>query len=732
MTPEGIVVAAVEEYFSQSQFQKFSIEKEYIVQMGRDKRRADVVLVDRKGHLAAIAECKQEGVNGNGIDQLKSYLSATATTWGMFANSEDDNQWKFYQNLGKNEFKEITRSKFERRVVKNGTNLLTRVSDFFLGFFQPGSSEPEPEDSSNGEMPNIDFREESLPDTNPDTDNVTIKPSIGGRIFVNNDHQNAENTTFENAENTTPNETLYYSADNGFASAAKVRGITEALREHIDIIVRSNDLEITPSLEQLQTEINQLIEKREYLEDDKQNQERKITEVKEELAKKRVHRAGLAVKQEASAGDQGSVLSEDPSSDSKVSQPIQEEMDTLKTEINTLEKDIERTSQELETKEVERAGLQVEFEEPTQTELNAPAVENESQIPSQQGFSPHQWILAGFATFALLGLLFYLFIFYASAGDKAFTAGSGTVEQRLNEIVNPFAFLQAFEKGQINWFILTFPFIFIVLALVTHLCWEHKARWLLLSVLAATFTLDFIIAIKISRNIYEAKRARGLLRAGEAGNLAEWSLWNLDVFAVLFLGFAISLLLGFGLYWVLRIWNSRAPKKVELEQSEQLEKQIRAERKPHSIQLRILEVQIQHLENRRESLNKQREDSLNKLKDLRDEQEGLEIPYPIEVEIARSKVEMETLQAEIDQSNKEIDRIQGEIDSYQDKIDGLVGAQREKVKKISEMEAQVKEFVTGWSRYVTHKTTELPDEISTQLEEIRAVADETLKAYKAS
>ena len=732
MTPEGIVVAAVEEYFSQSQFQKFSIEKEYIVQMGRDKRRADVVLVDRKGHLAAIAECKQEGVNGNGIDQLKSYLSATATTWGMFANSEDDNQWKFYQNLGKNEFKEITRSEFERRVVKNGTNLLTRVSDFFSRFFQPGPSEPEPEDSSNGETPNIDFREESLPDINPDTDNVTIKPSIGGRIFVNTDHQNQVNSTLENEVDPTPNETLYYSADDGFASAAKARGVTKALREHIDIIVRSRDLEITPSPEQFQTKIDQLIEKRDDLENDKQDQEREITEMKEELAKKEVHLAGLKVEQEISAGDQGSVLSEDPSSDSKVSQGIQKEMNDLKKKKKKLEKKIESNSRALETKEVERTGLQVELEAPTQIELNAPAVENGSQILSQQGFSFHQWMLAGFATLALLGLLVYLFIFYASAGDKAFTAGSGTVQQSLNEIVNPFAFLQAFKKGQTNWFILTFPFIFIVLALVTHLCWEHKERWLLLSVLSVTFTLDFIIAIKISQNVYEAKKARGLLIADEAGNLTEWSLWNLDVFAVLFLGFAISLLLGFGLYWVLRVWNSKAPKKVEVEQSEQLEKKIKAEKNQFLVQLANLNAQIQNLEGRRKSLNEQRDDCQNSLKELLYEQEDLEIPYPIEVEIARSKTEMEILQVKINQGNVQINRIQEKIDDYQAKINDLAKAQREKVKKISEMEAQVKVFVTGWSRYVTHKTTELTDEISMQLEEIRAVTDETLKTYTTS
>ena len=118
MTPEGIVVEAVERYFSQSKFRKFAIMKEYAIQMGSDNRRTDVVLVNSEGNLAAIAECKKIGVEGKGIDQLKSYLSATDTPLGIFANSPEPDSWNFHENLGKNRFREITtRSEFEKRVV---------------------------------------------------------------------------------------------------------------------------------------------------------------------------------------------------------------------------------------------------------------------------------------------------------------------------------------------------------------------------------------------------------------------------------------------------------------------------------------------------------------------------------------------------------------------------------------------------------------------------------------
>lgn len=121
MTPEGIVVEEVVRYFSDPRFQKFSIEKEYPIQMGSDNRRADVVLVDSADRLVAVAECKRVGVEGQGLDQLKSYLSATDTRFGIFANSIYPAAWDFYENLGRNQVRPMTRSEFEERVV-NGEN----------------------------------------------------------------------------------------------------------------------------------------------------------------------------------------------------------------------------------------------------------------------------------------------------------------------------------------------------------------------------------------------------------------------------------------------------------------------------------------------------------------------------------------------------------------------------------------------------------------------------------
>ena len=109
---EAIVVEAVVNYFSGTKFQEFIIETENSIQMGTALRRADIVLLDDEGHFIAIAECKQTGVVNYGHKQLQSYLCATDTPFGIFANSTDPDAWEFYENLGRNQFKEITLGQF--------------------------------------------------------------------------------------------------------------------------------------------------------------------------------------------------------------------------------------------------------------------------------------------------------------------------------------------------------------------------------------------------------------------------------------------------------------------------------------------------------------------------------------------------------------------------------------------------------------------------------------------
>ncbi len=92
--------------------------KECQIQFGARNGIADVVLADGNGSFAAIAECKGAGYVGHGIEQLKSYLSATDTRFGVFANrAKDLNQWKFYENRRRNQIEEIEKPEFEDAVV---------------------------------------------------------------------------------------------------------------------------------------------------------------------------------------------------------------------------------------------------------------------------------------------------------------------------------------------------------------------------------------------------------------------------------------------------------------------------------------------------------------------------------------------------------------------------------------------------------------------------------------
>jgi len=127
---EGIVVGAVERYFNAPRFndQEFSTQREYEIQMGSVKRRADVVLVDSDGNLAVIAECKPGGHEGDGINQLKSYLCATDTRFGIFANSTNPTNWQFFENRRRNQFDKIACSKFEDGVIE-GIATRKRLAD---------------------------------------------------------------------------------------------------------------------------------------------------------------------------------------------------------------------------------------------------------------------------------------------------------------------------------------------------------------------------------------------------------------------------------------------------------------------------------------------------------------------------------------------------------------------------------------------------------------------------
>ena len=127
--PEDLVKDAVYDYFDGLEVKGFSPDTESQIQFGSRDGSADVVLADGDGTFAVIAECKGSSIMGYGIEQLKSYLCATDTRFGVFANSTDGpDSWSFFENLRYNQFQEIDRSEFEKGIVK-GITLRKQLKD---------------------------------------------------------------------------------------------------------------------------------------------------------------------------------------------------------------------------------------------------------------------------------------------------------------------------------------------------------------------------------------------------------------------------------------------------------------------------------------------------------------------------------------------------------------------------------------------------------------------------
>ena len=119
---EKEVCEAVKTYF-QDNFNNFTINTECGIQFGASKCRkhgiADlVVLKDVAGHWLAIVECKSEkvGYTEQGRGQLRSYLSATDTRFGILAACGNPDNWVYCENFRSNVFTEKDKSYFEKHV----------------------------------------------------------------------------------------------------------------------------------------------------------------------------------------------------------------------------------------------------------------------------------------------------------------------------------------------------------------------------------------------------------------------------------------------------------------------------------------------------------------------------------------------------------------------------------------------------------------------------------------
>lgn len=119
---EAVVEQEVSRYFT-DRFPLFSVSRQCEVQFGTRHGIADVVLhqpiKEEKGYFVAIAECKKWPLpilRGRAKAQLKSYMSATNTQYGVLAVGTDPRNWEFCENKFNNWFASIDREIFEKSV----------------------------------------------------------------------------------------------------------------------------------------------------------------------------------------------------------------------------------------------------------------------------------------------------------------------------------------------------------------------------------------------------------------------------------------------------------------------------------------------------------------------------------------------------------------------------------------------------------------------------------------
>ena len=515
----------------------------------------------------------------------------------------------------------------------------------------------------------------------------------------------------------------YYSADNGFTCAAAGRGITEALQEHLNIIVRDEELATEMSRSQIQEEIDALVEDKERLEQQKLDCQDSIRTLTEELTEKEIELSEL---------------------NAELAAPIHADMLSSEDDrIEELKNEIDEKTLELEGKQVEKAALETDLAAPTAIELDPPAPG--TTLPSaKQRFTRPELIFTIIATLTLLGLILYICVFYGSAGEKAFTAVGAETEQELNEIIDSQAFFQALLEST-NLLILTFPIIFIMLAIVIHPSLEKilsghgkKADWYFLVISGLmVFLFDVIIAVRISRNMFDARQGhagksldiltkQGLensdaAKRAQATLSEEWPLRSLDIpldiGSVLFAGFAVAFLLGVGLYYVLNMWKGT-------KEGDHLEKQIRMEKNDRMVQLSTLTTEIPLLEKLIDSLNKEKESYTNQM--------IANHKHPLDVKIARLNTEKENLQGLLDERNDQVEAFQREINQCEPKIDALSEKASKQIIDVKKLEAQANEFVSGWCRYVAQSKTELTDDVSTHIRHVQHFANEALDAFKVA
>ena len=120
MTSHNRVVQTVKEYFETLPLgMNKAIDTEEPIQFGANVGGFADVVLRANSRYVAIAECKNSWDSKESAKaQLKSYLCATGTLFGILVIGRATENWIFCENRGSYYFKEITKETFEVEVSR--------------------------------------------------------------------------------------------------------------------------------------------------------------------------------------------------------------------------------------------------------------------------------------------------------------------------------------------------------------------------------------------------------------------------------------------------------------------------------------------------------------------------------------------------------------------------------------------------------------------------------------
>ena len=314
-----------------------------------------------------------------------------------------------------------------------------------------------------------------------------------------------------------------------------------------------------------------------------------------------------------------------------------------------------------------------------------------------------------------------LYLFYVSALDKAFfsTLDISSMEvasyTRLNEIFDPTVVIKTFRR--LNFWLFVAPCLPLGFALLIHPCVGSVTKgiesgkkfqasiWglVIIAILAATFFLDSLLALQISKKIHDSEIILGIVET------EVWSVtptdpftWNMNIYIVLFFGFVLSCLLGLFFHFTLEMWK-------------EARMQDRADRNFIEKELSRAKALMKALDEEITRLSENLDNAKKKMEDMEDIPAD---PVLIKAQIKTLGLEIRNLEESVKLHQKRIGTIQSDIAQARKSINELESRKNKRFVDIGKLRAQIDEFLTGWNNFLAAQDADAAH----SMEEVQRIA----------